>query len=250
MRRAFALAILFSVQNALSEQPSCRSPLGVPCYTIRGTHTQWQAFRQGVTDITKFKSDFISALRRDGSHMDWQEQSFGGIFESSGRTFKMTGLYLAPEKTIVSLNHTEKTVSRREPLIWHDLPYRRSQDHDDTCRTGILHWGTDFSIISNSAVAGIPVVKWSRSLGNGSEDLYLAPLLDCIALKSYRIQKNAVWIPTMIDSSEVTSVDLKEPAPELFAVPAEYRVVENRERARLLQHLKANQGRGAVAPLN
>ncbi|MGH9630965.1 MAG: hypothetical protein ACRD7E_21860 [Bryobacteraceae bacterium] len=98
-------------------------------------------------------------------------------------------------------------------------------------------------------LAGISVVKWHRTHANGgSEEIYLTPSLDCMVLKAYVIFKNVWRLPTFVRSLEVTSVELGEPNPDLFALPSEYRVVEDPRRRRLLEYIEANRGRGAVKP--
>lgn len=149
--------------------------------------------------------------------------------------WRSSWLYLSPENAIITVNYNSRTIARREPLIRHDLPYRRAAEHDLTCESGIRHFGTDFSRKSETTVAGIPVVIWRRSLGNGSEEQYLAPSLDCMPLKTYKILKNQWWLPTFIDSFEASSVQFGEPAADLFALPSGYRQIENPERAGLIR---------------
>ena len=245
MRWSWLFLLLGGGNATLSQQAPCRTPLGVPCYTLRGEYTQWQAFREGWTDIRQFKTLSLSAVRRDGSNVTVRDGSHGDLFDSAAVRWKTALLFLAPDKSIVTLNHTAQTISRREPLIWHDLPYRRSIDGDAICSSGIRHSGTDFTMAGTATVLGIPVVKWRRSLSNGgSEEQYLAPSLDCIALKLNRTYKNNWWIPTLIDSWEVTSVTLGEPAPGLFALPAGYRPVEDPRRGQLLMYLDASRRTG------
>jgi hypothetical protein len=92
-----------------------------------------------------------------------------------------------------------------------------------------------------ATVAGLAVARWYRTLGNGGyEEEYLAPLLDCIGLKSYSIRRNALWLPTFIDSSEATSVEFGEPAADLFTLPRGYRQVDDPRRAELLKRRGSN----------
>jgi len=240
MNSSALTALLLFTASGLAAQPSCRTSIGIPCYTIRATHTQWQALAQDPLKISKVTETNVRAVRRDGSFVAFGEMKeellFGGLLGAK----QGAQLYLAPENAIVKVNRTEHTISRREPLIWHDLPYRRSADGDSTCQTGIRHFGSDFQLNGNSTVAGVPVVKWSRA--DGSEDHYLAPSLDCIELKREKIKRNRLWIPIFTSRWEATSVELGEPKPELFVLPTDYKQVEDPERARLLQFLRATGG--------
>lgn len=227
----------------------CRANHGVPCFTVRGTQTQWQLFRNGATDVRKFASISVIALRRDGSTVTVQESDYGGLFSSAERKQKHSSLYLAPDRQIVALDHTARTIGRREPLIWHDLPYRRSSVGDLDCRSGILHSGADFIKKDTTAVAGISVVKWYRTLGNGgSEEIYLAPSLDCMALKAHSIHKNSWRVPTFINTWEVSAVQLGEPNADLFALPSDYREIEHPGRRGLLRHIEANRQHATAQP--
>lgn len=239
-------AFSLSAGAAFAQQAVCRTPLNVRCYTIRGARTHWQAFRNGATDIVQSTTTLVYASRRDGSTVTSQETSDWRLF---GATRKSRGswLYLSPENAIVTVNYNDHTSAQREPLIWHDLPHRRAAEHDLTCESGIRHFGTDFSRKGEATVAGVPVVIWRRSLGNGSEEQYLAPSLDCIPLRSYEILSNQWWLRTFIDSFEATSVQFGEPAADLFALPSGYRQIEDPQRAGLIR-FEANGGRGAVTP--
>ncbi len=192
------------------------------------------------------KTTYVDALSRDGSHATVTEDSFWRTFSREGGVRKSVSLYLAANNEIVTVNFSEETIARREPLIWHDLPYRRSVKGDDTCNSGILHFGTDFRMEGTTTVAGVRVIKWFRPLEKGSEEEYLAPSLDCVPLKVYRLQRNALWLPTFIQSQEASSVEFGEPNPELFKLPSAYREIEDPRRAFLMRYLQENSGRGAV----
>jgi len=45
----------------------CRTPLGVPCYTIRFAHSQWQFAREGRLAFSHHTWTSVKALRADGS---------------------------------------------------------------------------------------------------------------------------------------------------------------------------------------
>lgn len=247
--RVLLVFLALAAPAVFAQAKNCRTALGVPCFTVRGTHTQWQLFRNGPADIRKFTSTSVNALRSDGSSVTVRESRFGHLFSSGNDKQKQSSLYLAPEKQIVTLNHTARTIARREPLIWHDLPFRRSADGDASCQSGIRHSGTDFTMKGTATVAGVPVVKWYRSLANGgSEEIYLAPSLDCLTLKAYSGHKNAWRLPTFVDSWEVSSVELGDPSPSLFALPSEYRPVEDSSRLGLLRFVEENRRRGVAKP--
>lgn len=230
-----------------AQPPACRTPLDIPCHTVRGTHTQWEAFRTGFTDVRQVKGSYVGALRRDGSSVSRHGVNSRSLFSSEGSTSDHAWFYLAPQEEIVSVDHTQRTIARREPLIWHDRPYRRSVEGDATCKSGILHSGTDFRMTGEDQIAGVRVVRWYRDLGNGGEEeQYLAPSLDCMALKLSKVHRNALRLPTFILSLEVTSVEFGDPNSDLFALPSDYREIEDPRRASLIRFLEANRGRGAI----
>jgi hypothetical protein len=176
----------------------------------------------GSHEIAKWVSTSVDALRGDSSQADIGDNS-AWRSNSPNLHFKSSRFYLAPQNKIVTLDETSQTITSRDPRIWHDLPYRRSTAHDQTCESGIHHYGTDFTKTDTTKIAGIEVVRWYRPLGNGGyEEQYLAPSLDCLPLKSYSIHKNSFHLPTFITSSEATNVQFAEPAPALFQLPTNY----------------------------
>lgn len=241
MRRSVVLFFFAALtESVLAQQPTCRTILDLPCYTIRMSHRQWQIFMNGSAEIVMFTDASIAALRSDDSRVVVGDSSSWQLLGTRSN-HKGSWLYLAPENEIVTVDDTNQTIARREPLIWHDLPYRRSVPNDSTCRSGILHFGTDFNMKGTFTVAGVAVVRWYRTLGNGGyEEEYLAPSLDCIPLKMYSIRRNALWLPTFINSSEATSVEFGEPVADLFTLPPGYRQVEDPRRAELLKRRGSN----------
>jgi hypothetical protein len=239
--RICALLLVFglSAYSQNVQSPACRTALDVPCYTIHAKLTQWQIFVNHSHDVLKWTSTYVNALRADGSRISISESSIWNPTGTSSSS-KKSSVYLVPDKQILTIDYTKKTIASREPLIWHDLPYRRSTAHDNTCQSGIRHFGTDFTMKGVSKVANVDVVEWYRTLGNGGyEEQYLAPSLDCLPLKTYSIRKNSWGLPTFISSSEATSVDFRAPAPELFVLPSGYRQVEDPQRAVLLRMARA-----------
>lgn len=253
MVREFLCAFLAMVPVSFGQTRTCRTALDVPCYTVRGTTTGWQILRRGRGDIGQFKTTYLDALSRDGSSISTSELSEATVwflFSTAVTPGKVASLYLAPMNQIVTVNYSQETIARREPLMWSDLPYRRSAKGDATCKTGILHYGTDFRLDGTAMVAGISVVKWSRSLGHGgSEEAYLAPSIDCILLKWYTIRRNAFWVPIVIDTREASSVELGEPNPDLFKLPFHFREIEDPRRAQIIQFLDENARHGMVIPI-
>ena len=142
MRRSVVLFFFAALtESVLAQQPTCRTFLDLPCYTIRMSHRQWQIFMNGSAEIVMFTDASIAALRSDGSRVVVGDSSSWQLLGIRSN-HKGSWLYLAPENEIVTVDDTKQTIARREPLIWHDLPYRRSVPNDSTCRSGILHFGT------------------------------------------------------------------------------------------------------------
>lgn len=238
---------------------ACRTPLGVPCYTIQYSHSQWQFANRVITGVRgadgrteiqrKDSFDRIRrvirrtavAVRRDGSRVSRTDESRSSDF--LGGTFKIGGpsasMYLAPQDQVVSIFYDDGTFSSRPPLIWHDRPYRRSKDGDTTCSSGILHFGTDFHYAGESSVAGIRVARWVRGSWSSTldEEEDLAPSLDCACLKTRRIYFSRWHLPIFMDSMEATSVQLGEPKSDLFSIPAGYRQVKDPQEQRLRNHI-------------
>lgn len=218
-------------------EPDCQTPLGMPCVTIQFRHTQWQLLEHGLSDIRHYTGVSTLAVRRDGSSATHSEQQFYVFLQgTTRRTF--SSLYLAPDDQVVKLDHANKTISRRAPLIWHDRPYRRSQP-DGRCETGIRHFGTHFRLAGSTELAGVRVVKWSGANGvGGIDEVYLAPSLDCVALKTYSVQRSRWHIPLYTNSMEAVAVKRGEPEASRFALPRDYRQVPDAEQEGLRKYLE------------
>lgn len=223
-RLLLAGAIALAVWGA-----DCRTPLGVPCSTIRFEQTQWQFFRDGPLDYSHYTETTLKAVRRDGSFVDRIERQ--QMRKWSGRETQaaaLVSMYLAPDDQVIRIDHGAGTISRREPLIWNDRPYRYSSPGDRTCASGIRHWGAHFFLRGTDTVAGVAVIRWTgANPGGGYTEVFLAPSLDCRPLKTHVVLRKFGVLPTFISTTEAVSVELGEPKPELFAVPSGYREVED-----------------------
>ena len=232
---------LFFVAAASGQGPAgdCRTPLGVPCYTIHYENSQWQNAYKIPPDIRHYSLTGVHAVRRDGSSYSTAEWESHVFFQGSKKSPPFVDLYLAPQDLVVRIFHKDRTFSSREPLIWHDRPYRRSKDGDANCSSGILHSGTDFRQTGWDTVLGLRAAKWERGDGRYNvEEIYLAPALDCAALKGYTVRRTSWFLPKYVRSFEATSIEWGEPKAELFAVPADYRQVEDPSLPRLLEHIE------------
>ena len=201
--------------------------MGIPCYTIRLETSQWQNFRQGITDIQHYTGTATVAVRRDGSFRAAGDRQESYLFVAGWKS-EYVSMSLAPEDRVVRVFPQAHEYSSRAPVIWHDRPFRRSKDGDATCATGILHFGTDFRRAGSTTIAGVPVVHWTRRNGmNGEDNFYLAPSLDCNALRIRMVHRTRWYVPTYVYSVEAVSVELGEPKPELFRIPDGYRLIHN-----------------------
>ncbi len=217
----FVAAIFLLAGAGLAAE--CRTELGVQCYTVIATNTQWQLFQAGLTDVQNFSGTMVRALRADGSRLDSHETSSRVLLGASTPIQRTTSLYLAPTRKIVTVNHSARTIARRDPHIWHDLPYRRSVEGDSACLLGIRHFGGDFTHRGPATVAGLPVVKWDRKLENsGIEEIYMAPAIDCIPVKTYSLRKNTWGVPVLVNKFEASEIRLGQPSADLFMLPASY----------------------------
>ena len=232
-------AILPLVITAAAAYADCRTPLGLPCYTIEFTQSQWVLFHSLKNLPHHSSTRRTHALRSDGSVWGRGEySSFSLTGGSSGRGTSIS-MYLAPQDRVIRVFPADRTYSTREPLIWHERPYRRSATGDLVCATGIRHNGTDFRHAGAATVLGIRVQRWYRSLGNGgSEEIWLAPELDCLALKREAVYRNSLRLPSMIDSMEATAVRWGEPDPKLFLLPQGYREIEDPALPRLREFVR------------
>ena len=213
---------------------NCRTPLGVPCHTVHFRDSAW-SYQQGLLDLLLDRYAFytVEAVRSDGSFY------LGADVLAHESPFGPATLYLAPGDELVRIFPHNRTFSSRGPLIWHDRPYRRSAENDSVCRTGILHFGNDFRQEGQRSIAGVPVFRWLRGNGqHGDEEIYLAPSLDCLALKFHNVRYNWFFIPVFIQDLEATSVVWGEPDSVFFAIPVGYRQVEDPGLPKLLQYLE------------
>jgi hypothetical protein len=220
-----AAGLLATICFAQHVPTSCRTPFGVPCYTVHFQTDDWEYFRRGPLDIRHFTQESIQAARSDGS--SYQSRSDLSV-----------AIYLTSRDEVVRIFPNDRTFSSRSPLIWHDRPYRRSADNDGVCRTGILHWGTDFRQEGQASIAVVPVFRWVRGNGqHGDEEIFLAPSLDCLPLKTRSLRFGRFYIPIAIQDMEATSVIWGEPDPSLFVIPANYKQVEDPGLPSLLRYL-------------
>ena len=243
-RQLQVFAFLATIGCTLAQaqtQTSCRTPLGVPCHTITFQSSQWQTFRNGALAIQNHRSTDVHALGRDGSRYHSRHPQAFVFFGGSEKLGEQISFYSGPDDRIVRIFHDKRSFSRREPVIWHDRPYRLSKDGDQGCKSGIRHYGTDFRQTGIGAIAGVPVVKWER--GDGyyfAEEVHLAPSLDCATLKLYSIRRTSWHFPQYVRSIEAKSIEWGDPRPDLFLVPAGYQQVEDPSRAGLLRFVERN----------
>jgi hypothetical protein len=200
----------------------CRTPLGIPCYTIQLETSLRQIFKPARRNISHFTESAIVAVRRDGSFVRFSQGQHLSVFlRGSTDTGPVSTLYLAPLDRVVSIDHWRHTAAFHPPRTWQDRPWRRSTDGDSECASGIRHFGADFKRVGGAWVAGIPVVRWTRKIAqDGDQDVYLAPSLDCYPLKTYATIRNRWLIPIYTESVGAVWVKLGEPDPALFALPA------------------------------
>jgi len=184
-----------------------------------------QFAREGSLDFSHYTATTISAVRRDGSFVEMTErQEMSRWFKGGDRTAGSASMYLAPDDVVVRLDHQQKTISRRAPLMWNDRAHRYSSPGDRTCLSGIRHWGTQFFLRGTDTVAGVPVIRWSGANASGGyTEVFLAPSLDCRPLKTRTVYRKFGILMTSTNTTEAVSVELGEPKPELFAVPTGYR---------------------------
>jgi hypothetical protein len=224
--------------GAAEVSTGCRTPLGVPCHTIRYRLGQWALFHRGMLDVTHSTVETVAAVRSDGSMCSGSRLETYALFKGKSYGAPSSTIYSAPTGRVIRIFPNDRTFSSRAPLIWHDRPYRRSKDGDSTCSTGILHQGTDFKHAGTEVILGLQAAHWHRELGNGGyEDSYLAPALDCAALRHKSVHKSALHLPAFITSSEVTGMEWGEPDARLFMVPAEYREIQDPGLPGLMRYL-------------
>ena len=216
MRHLLVAALL---PIAAIAQTPCRTPLGVPCHTIRFQLTQWNLFGAGITDVQRLRIEKLSALRRDGSSLTIDNHEVFTLTGGRHIGATLVNIYLTTTGQSVAINHDQKLISIWEPDY---RPARRSVDGDTTCSTGIRQYGGHFQQSGQDTVAGIPVLKWA----SGDDQIYLAPGLDCAALKVGRVTRNSWHVPVHFESVEALSVEFGEPRPELFMIPKGYRSVD------------------------
>ena len=117
-RLLLAAAIALAVWGA-----DCRTPLGIPCSTIRFETTKWQFTREGGLDLSHYTGVTISAVRSDGSFVEIADrQEMSRWFRREARTAGSASMYLAPDDMVVRVDHQQKSISRRAPLLWNRPP--------------------------------------------------------------------------------------------------------------------------------
>jgi hypothetical protein len=214
---------------------------------VESVQEQWTVLNRGINYChSKFYRQ--SAYSSDGSvasEITFEHIPLIGANEIESR---MSELYLRPADRVVRVFYKDHTFSSREPIIWHDRPFRRSKNNDTTCASGILHSGTDFTLTGEHTILGIKAFRWYRALEYGGyEEQYLAPALDCLCLRAAQVHRNVFRIPFFTSGIEVTSVKFGEPNRALFQVPTDYRQVPDPYGERLRRFVEAN-GRRASTP--
>jgi len=207
---------------------ACRTPLGVSCHTITYKGDQAVYFNRGVTDFGFFHTEATHSVRADGSVYGSVTMTGSSLKYGSATGTPQIGIYDAKTDKVIRVFTKDKTFSSRDPIIWHDRPFRKSADGDSLCQTGIRHQGNDFANVGFETVLGLRTVHWHRDLGNGGyEDSWLAPDLDCTLLRRDTVRRNALHIPSFTDHMEAVNIDWREPDQALFAIPAGFRQVED-----------------------
>jgi hypothetical protein len=164
MRYTFLLLLAGALSGASPKD--CTTPLGVPCMTVESVHEQWSVLQRGIT-YRHSKRYHKTAFASNGSnaiHGTTEEIPLVGSAEPVGRGAQ---LYLSPSDRVVRIFHKDRQFSSREPIIWHDRPYRRAKNGDTTCASGILHNGNDFQQTGEHTILGIKTFRWYRPLEYG-----------------------------------------------------------------------------------
>ena len=103
----------------------CATPLRVACMTVESLDEQWSVLHRGL-NFQHFNVRQITAYSANGSvaqQVTFENIPLIGATEIFGRNGE---LYLGPSDRVVRLFHKDRTFSSREPIIWHDRPYRRA----------------------------------------------------------------------------------------------------------------------------
>ncbi|MBL8216616.1 MAG: hypothetical protein JNK87_38210 [Bryobacterales bacterium] len=219
-----------------AQNTDCRTPLGVPCYTIEMRQTDWMLFKEGITDISRNVSYSLLALRSDGSTVDAPLDAQRKVADRS--------VLLRPTNRRLSVDARKRQVTYWKAHPYYDRNVRRSEPTDHVCAGGISHYGSAppaHTFIGTDRVAGIPVLVYQKAgmSWRWMHEVAMAPSLDCLALRTVRRH-----LPSLLGDEpgsshiiEAISVKLGEPSPELFAVPAGYRTVTPPEPSKMLDFL-------------
>jgi hypothetical protein len=233
------MMFLAGLLSAASAQ-DCTTPLGIPCMIIESVHEQWSVLNNGINyhHSKRYQKSGYSSNGSIADVMTFEEIPLIGAAEMIGPT---AYLYLAPSDRVVHLFHKDRKFSSREPIIWHDRPYRRAKNGDTTCASGILHSGTDFRLTGEHTILGTKTFRWYRQLEYGGyEEQFLAPALDCLTLRRVHVHKNVLRLPVFTDRSEAISVQFGEPDRALFDIPTDYQQVPDPAAERLRRFDEAN----------
>lgn len=246
--RAYALLLISAGMLSASGQTDCTTPLGIRCMVVQFVNEQWSVLQRGI-NYTHSKTYQQIAYASDGSEA--QEYRFEKIplIGDSEVLAPTAQLYLRPSDRVVRIMHADRQFSRREPIIWHDRPFRRARPNDLTCATGILHSGTDFNLKEEHTILGLKTFRWYRPLEYGGyEEQFLAPDLDCLPLRAVLVHNNILRLPVFTDRTEATSIRFGEPNRALFQIPADYREVPDPSAERLRRFVEANERHVSAPP--
>jgi hypothetical protein len=246
MRTYALLAISMGMLHAAAPT-DCTTPLHVPCMVVQFVNEQWSVLHRGINyHHTKWYQQV--AYGSDGSvASEYKSENIPLI--GAPETFAPTAqLYLRPSDRVVRIMHADRQYSTRDPIIWHDRPYRRAKANDPTCASGILHSGTDFHVDGEHTILGVKTFRWYRPLEyGGHEEQFLAPALDCLSLRSVAVYQNVLRFPVFTNRKEVKSIHFGEPDRALFQIPADYKEVPDPSAERLRHFVETNKPRVPVS---
>lgn len=212
---ALALAV------AASAEPVCRTPLGAPCYSIETKRTQTVLFRDGWWDLGTYTTVEKRAQGSDGSFAVITEYTGTSIYGREKRQERMffdgstnQRFWLAPVK---------KTYTSDKPHIApRPVPPPRRNAAD--CEPLPMSRGESYSRVGSEVILGFEAVHWRSELPRGGAvEIWAAPALGCVHLRSKRVEKSSLRTPVMIDETETLRVEAGEPHRSFFSVPDGYK---------------------------
>lgn len=206
----------------------CLTANAEQAYFIRWEGNSWDISRSG-RDWQRRTIVAERAQRSDGATFDKSTDSEGALFGT--KSVSTTESIYLPPSTRVTIDRIRRT------LVFYSMPAQPRAESPIVVDRNVSACSNQrsgphvfYRYLGTDTVRGIPVESFGNGSGLDFEEVALAPSLGCQILRHYSIRTKAVNVshvnlfrlPMSRFHMEAVKVQLGEPPPELFQLPADY----------------------------